>query len=332
MSTPYSHPLAQTGGGFGVSAFLQFQACYVGQLLVFEESERCLSQLLGITVSGRQVQRMCEYYGTVLESRQDASILVGETSEVFAGKEMERHYALMDGSFYMTREEDPWMEAKLARVFNARDCMDHGGNLERGWIRQSQYLPHLGNSKDFLVKLDYLIHSLKNIVLIADGARWIWDWVEANHPEALQILDFFHAMEHLWQFARAWYKDESEQKTWVEGRKKLLLDDGVAQLVAELEAMPPPVSKAAGDERQNLITYYRKNIKRMMYKTFYDHGLMIGSGAMESANKNILQKRLKLSGQRWSTTGWQAVANLRALDKSGHWKVMEQLTRGNLAA
>ena len=134
-------------------------------------------------------------------------------------------------------------------------------------------------------------------------------------------------MEHLCKFAKLFFKEEEIRKTWIEEQKEALLNDKVGEVIAELKNLPKTRSQAKEDEKQRLIRYYEKNKKRMMYKSFREKGLMIGSGPIESAHRSVLQKRLKLSGQRWSNRGLQAMANLRTLDKSGKWKEMIRLTQ-----
>ena len=75
-----------------------------------------------------------------------------------------------------------------------------------------------------------------------------------------------------------------------------------------------------------------KNQGRMQYKTYREKGLMIGSGPIEAAHRSVLQKRLKLSGQRWTRKGLQAIANLRTLEKSNQWEHMVELVQKQKAA
>lgn len=328
---PRSHALCRVGGGFGISSYLQYLGCYMGQKEVFQEASESIGRLTGAELSAKQVERLCHYYGTLLESELEASILAGETADTFTGKEAQPHYLMADGALFMTRE-DSWKEAKLARIFRSGDCLDLGGEDARGWIRESQYVVHLGGCKEFLEKLEYRIHSLKRIVIVADGAPWFWDWVESHYPDMLQILDFYHATQHLWAFARERFKDESERKQWGQAMTGLLLEDGIDEVLEELLNMEKSTSKAAEKARMSLIRYYKTHQKRMKYKTFRDQGLLIGSGPIESAHRDVLQERLKLSGQRWTFAGWQAVANLRALEKGSQWHRMIAFTQDNRAA
>ena len=113
-------------------------------------------------------------------------------------------------------------------------------------------------------------------------------------------------------------KDNVERRQWLEEQKQRLKADGVEQVVEDLKkivANTPEADKAL----KNVIRYYESNMDRMKYGTFLEKGYLIGSGAIESAHRNVIQQRLKLSGQRWSIQGAQRIANLRAYKKSKRW-------------
>jgi len=94
---------------------------------------------------------------------------------------------------YLTRE-DKWKEMKLGRIFKDEDDIEI--SRHRGMIAQSNYVCHLGFHVDFFEKLSVYVETLKNPVFINDGARWIWNWVDAYYSGAVQILDYFHAQEN----------------------------------------------------------------------------------------------------------------------------------------
>ena len=160
--------------------------------------------------------------------------------------------------------------------------------------------------------MEYHIEGLKNKVFIADGATWIWNWVEDTYPDSIQIVDFFHAKEHLCGFANAHFKEKAQAKEWMDLQGDILISKGVGPIIKALKALE------ASQKQKQLLNYYRKNEKRMQYHTFREKGLLIGSGAIESAHKDVLQQRLKLSGQRWSMKGLQQMAQLRVVYKSGN--------------
>ena len=291
--------------------------CYVGQHLVFEDAEEVINTLTGAQVNAKQIERMCHHYGNSLEQQQLHSIEVKGYEEVLPQESEKRHYVSVDGSMYYTREED-WKEIKLGRIYKEEDLLKISKN--RCELQSSTYVAHLGASKDFLPKMEYYIENIKNKIFIADGATWIWNWVEDTYADCEQIVDFFHAKEHLCEFAKEYFKDKSYREQWIEQQSEVMLNKGISPVIKTLHKLTKKTEKL-----RQLIGYYTNHQKRMQYHLFKEKGLIIGSGAIESAHKDVLQKRLKLSGQRWSKKGLQEMAQLRVAYKSGKWNQIIKL-------
>ena len=236
---------------------------------------------------------------------------------------------MVDGSMLFTREES-WKEVKLGRIFKESDSMDVSG--KRGWIRHSLYESYLGKSHLFTDRMDRLLGSYSGIserlVFVADGARWIWKWVSEAYPESTQILDWYHALEHLYDFAKVCFTDDQEAyKLWVCEQKKLLENSKVKEVLENMKKLDLK-KKIQQQERAKLITYYTENQTRMDYKRYKNIGTgIIGSGAIEAANREVIQKRMKLSGQRWSKIGAQNMLTLRSTRLSGKWENVLNLIR-----
>ena len=246
-------------------------------------------------INAKQIERLCHYYGQGLEDDLLRNIEVNAYEEVLPEVSEKPHYVSVDGSMYYTREED-WKEIKLGRIYKHEDLMEV--SKDRCELLSSDYVAHLGSSKDFLPKMEYYIENIKNKVFIADGARWIWNWVEDTYPDCEQIVDFFHAKEHLCEFAKEHFKDKSYREKWIDKQSEVMLNKGISPVIKTLNKLPEKTEKL-----RQLIGYYTNHQKRMQYHLFKEKGLVIGSGAIESAHKDVLQKRLKLSGQRWTKRG-----------------------------
>lgn len=301
-----------------ISSFAQEAMCYMGQHLVFKEAEEVINTLTGANVNAKQIERLCHCYGQSLEDGLLDNIQVNGYEEVLPEESEAFHYVSVDGSMYLTREED-WKEVKLGRIYGDRDIVEVSkGRCE---LRGSTYIAHLGASKEFLPKMEYHVENLKNKVFIADGATWIWNWVEDTYPGCIQIVDFFHAKEHLCEFAKDYFKDLGQRSDWIELQSQAMLDKGITPVLRTLEGLPRRTEKLG-----KLIGYYKNHEKRMQYHVFREKGLQIGSGAIESAHRDVLQKRLKLPGQRWTMEGLQQMAQLRATYKSGKWESVKKLS------
>ena len=286
---------------------------YAGQLDCYAKSDEILNRFLSVEVNPSQVYRVTNHISEQLKEESDEAerILPPVTKD-------EILYAEADGSMISTREEG-WKEVKLARLFKSSDCLNP--NTESAWLQQSQYIAHFGNSKDFCQKTEQAIDSygfLKSrLVFITDGATWIKNWIEDSYPEAIAILDYYHACEHLHDFIESAMKSESEEvrKKWFEEQKKLLLESDVGQVIKNIEK-----TNAKMSEKTKLISYYQTNMERMNYKLYRQLGCgIIGSGAIESAHRTVIQKRMKLSGQHWSREGVNNMLRLRVISMNKQW-------------
>lgn len=197
----------------------------------------------------------------------------------------------------LTREDD-WKEVKLCRLFSESHSLSVcEGRRE---LSASHYAGHIGGVKDFFKKLDAMADSLERAVFIADGAKWIWNWVSGHYPDAVEILDFYHGKEKIAHFARESFA-KGDCKAWVDEQDRLLLEDenGVSQVRKNVEALAVKGLKAVQSQRR-LLTYLENNSHRMKYKSYLEAGYLIGSEAIESAHRAVIQSRMKLSGQRWT--------------------------------
>jgi hypothetical protein len=308
--------LCQNTEQYGISSRLQEIMCLLGQGYVFEEGGHILSELLGIDISSRQIQRVSEHYGSEIEKEQETYVSGKEEAPAVKLKTKDDPvYMMFDGCMLFSREEG-WKEMKVGRLFNGQSCVQVQQNRKE--IMQSQYVCHFGGHKEFLAKWECYTESYKHKVFIADGAKWIWNWVEDCYPDAVQILDFFHAVEKIGTFAANQYIDEKERCGWLDKQKQRLRNNEADKIIEELKNTLSR-TKECDKWRTDAIGYYENNLDRMQYKTYLSKGYIIGSGAIESAHRNVIQQRLKLSGQRWSVKGAQFIANLRAYKKSERW-------------
>lgn len=317
-----NHKLAQTNSTFGISKKLQEVICLVGQSQVFADGETLFSEMMGISVCGKQIQRVSEYYGQRIEETEAKSIEQGEPSPL-TGNGTDITYVMPDGSMLFTRENG-WKEIKVARLFSQSDNIAIQEN--RNEIAENLFVCHLGGLQGFLKKLEHYADDYKKKVCIADGAKWIWLWATSAYPEMTQILDFFHALEKLGDFASKQFIDEGIRQKWMSDQKERLLNNGVDEVIEMLTQLKAR-NKEAEKLRIDVTRYYQNNKIRMQYKTYQEAGYLIGSGPIESAHRHVVQQRLKLSGQRWSEKGAQQIVNLRAYQKSNRWTELVNLIK-----
>ena len=312
---------------FGISPLMQELMTYAGHLDCYAKSDEILNRFLSVDVSISQVYRVTNHISEQLKEEEDAlERLLPPVSKD------EVLYVEADGSMISTRKEG-WKEVKLARLFKSSDCLNP--NTESAWLQQSQYVAHFGNSKEFCEKSEKVIDSYGNLksrlVFITDGATWIKNWIEISYPQSIAILDYYHACEHLHNFVENGMKSEEEtlRKKWYEKQKELLLESQVEQVIKHIE-----LTNARTKEKEKLINYYLSNIKRMDYKLYRQLGCgIIGSGAIESAHRTVIQKRMKLSGQHWSRDGVNNMLRLRVFSMNKQWcKVINLLRKPSARA
>ena len=318
MEVKKNHLLSQTKTSFKISPYFQTKLCYVGQKEVFAEGSTDIEEFLGVKISAKQIENVSHYWGEEYGKLMD--------SENFEKTKRSKglHYVMMDGAMILSREPS-WKEVKLGRIFKADDAYVLGNEENaRGWIRQSNYTAHLGNCHDFFDKMSPKVDLLEEFIGIADGAKWIWEWFDQHYPTAPQILDYWHGVEHLWKFAKLVFKTGEEQKRWIEQQEKLLWEDNIEQVILEISDLVV-TKKSVIQEKESLLTYLKNNKARMKYGTFKNKGWLVGSGAIESAHRTVIQKRMKLSGQRWTLNGAQQILNLRVAHKNENWTQVVQL-------
>lgn len=305
-----------------MTAKVQSEVCLLGQIGVYREASELADKLLGISISDQQIRRVCTTYGNLLEKAIESNLESFIPKLEDTNKE-DPTYLMMDGSMLFTREGG-WKELKLARVFNGSKVIDI--QRDRSEIMDTVYCSHLGSIHEFFPKLERHITSYNHLVVVGDGASWIWNWCEDNYPGCIQILDFYHAKEKLVIVSNAHFRDHEKKKSWLGKQLELLRTDGVYKVIDNVKSMPcnNDVSKEA---KSKLLKYYEEHEERMRYKTFRDKNYMIGSGPIEAAHRSVIQQRMKLSGQKWSINGANAIATLRCYSYSNAWSIVEQIIK-----
>lgn len=316
-----SHRFHQALATSSVSPYFQELLVYMGQSICYQQASEMIEKLLGIGTNAMQIQRLTTIYGAqvgeLLEHTRAAEAI--EADQIM--------YAQVDGGMLLTREQG-WQEAKLGRVFSsqARYACASG----RGAVHGSEYAAHLGSHQDFEAKMSVVTDKYEplgeRLVFISDGAPWIANWINAAYPKASQILDYYHAKEHLGQFAVSYFSDKQAASEWIERVGEQLLEEGITTAVHSIQALPKR-NKTIEKQRNNLLKYYSNNAYRMDYPSYLTRNWCIGSGAIEAAHRTVSQQRLKLSGQRWTRHGAQCVLNLRVLRMSNRWHELQQLVK-----
>lgn len=168
------------------------------------------------------------------------------------------------------------------------------------------------------------------VVVVGDGAEWIWNRA-TMFVHRCEILDYWHALEHAWEFARLRYGDDSARADrWVHEIGVDLRAGKVDEVVARLRRLRPKTPPVR-ESWQALIRYYSDNARRMRYDEYLRRGYGIGSGAVESAHKQVVQARFRQAGMRWSEAGARRLLALRLLLLNDNWARLDRLRMVSLA-
>lgn len=310
--------------GQKLSPYLKEKLVYIGQLDCYERGSEIANQLMNVCTNDTAIYRLTDQVGAAckkVDLEEDYRAPIELDDEEFL-------YVQSDGSMLLTRTSG-WKEVKLGRVFRSKSM--HIQSADRQWIRQSEYVAHLGSHTSFENQMSKVIdepyrQNEARIVFITDGAKWQWKWVEAEYPNAIQILDFYHVMEHVGKYISVCYKRKQVVKKMMEKLGHILKHKGVFSLSNYLKNIPR-VTKIQKEEYQKLMTYVNNNRSRMEYPRYLAKGLLIGSGAIEAAHRTVLQRRMKLSGQRWSESGLENMIKLRTMKMSGYWDKVISIIR-----
>jgi hypothetical protein len=313
-----------------ISAGLDELLAYVGSLLPFDEAAGLLEKLSGLHVSSRRIRQSTERLGQRVQAQEEQAI-----AAAWAGTEPlappapqaapQRLSISMDGMIVLMRHQQG-KEQKLGAVYTtrAKPSPQRPQELE---VRAEQISFYTAQADAatfgrglWLEAQRRGVAQAEEVVVIGDGAHWIWRLAEEHFPDATQILDWYHASQYVWQAARAIYGETSEMgKQWAQHRLDQLWDGQVDPLLSCLKEHDR--HRAV----QETIAYFTHNRQRMDYPHYRALGLQIGSGTIESGCKHVIAHRLKQAGMRWSEEGAQAVAKLRARLKSNRWDETAQL-------
>lgn len=299
---------------------------YAGQLDAYGKANEILQKFLSAKVSTTQVFRLTDLYGGELAKQHDFTQRVQPPLQ-----KAETLYVEADGSMILTREKG-WKEVKVGQVFRSCDCLHPEG--KPGMITHSQYLSQPGGYKSFTDKMEALIEDYtmrgEQLVFLTDGAPWLKNWIEDAFPKATSILDFYHLLQHLYEFSKDFFQDQAEGKEWVGRQKERLLKSKAEEVIANIEALPAVRKKKM--MKAKLLMYLKASQDRMDYQGYQTIGCgIIGSGAVESAHRTVVQKRMKLSAQRWSGPGAAHMLNLRVIHMNQQWDKVIGLAKTNFA-
>ena len=313
----------------------------------FEEAKEVVERFLLVKVSPNTIRNECQRFGRLQATQEREWISTSQDAEVYrerqrtATERPKRVYGSLDGAQAPLKGE--WREMKTGCWYEVESVpkqrvpahrRDKVGEMGALRAKEISYYCDLERASTFgelvwATGCQRKADLAEEVVFVADGAAWIWKLVDFYYPDAVQIVDWFHAEEYLPPIAeRAFEQDQDERTQWLEQVKEDLWEGRVDDVIAACQQLAE--HPRAGPEAQKASTYYNNNQKRLRYAEFRRDGYMIGSGTVESACKQIVTNRLKRSGARWTEDGATETAKARAAWLSGHWDQLATM-RGHLS-
>lgn len=308
----------------------------------YKDAERRMQEDYGICVSDDRIRDIVNFIGGLVYAEDERiaqeAISGYNPFQVMAGRRRGRPprdaftlYLETDGAMFNTRgkgkDGSSWKENKLGIAFRSDRLIishDEEGNEirrlgEREYISVTEGVEKLREHILALAIRNGLMDA-RAVVILSDGALWIRKTRERHFPFATQILDLCHLKENVSKFAQYHFKnDKSRYVPWV---KKVsdLLEDGKWRDVLELDEIALYKTKDTPAGIVNLYSYIFNNRDMIDYPSYKSKGYFVGSGAIESGNKTVMQARLKQAGMRWCVSNAQVVLSLRAKLESGLWE------------
>lgn len=315
-----------------VSARLSSELAMLGVLTAFGEAAKLVKALLFIEVSPTTVQQETQRFGEY-RLRQEQAWQAKATDLAHLNRRQGHHrppqrlYGSLDG--VMTPVDEEWRELKVGCWYEV-EVTQGKRRCEGGGERQARRAQNLRYFCDFASPTEFgeqvwaagctvQADRAQEVVFVADGAAWIWRLVEHHFPQAVQIVDWYHAVTYLAPIVQAAFgKQDPRGKAWLTRVRKLLWHGQVHQVMQHCQRLLQRVP-TAGEPIRKALTYYANNAHRMDYARLRQAGYFIGSGSVESACKQIGTQRLKRAGARWSSKGARLVAKARAAWLSNDW-------------
>jgi hypothetical protein len=321
-----------------ISAELESLLGMTGALMTFGKGSDLFTRLTLVDSSAQTMDKATQNMGAEVvylekewrEKSEDGLTLVRQER---VPKDERRLYGSLDATKVHTHEREDeedqgWRDLKVGAWFES-DAPPPQEPLE-DWDVQARNLTYycdFTEAKEFgkllwATGIQREALKAKEIIFLGDAAEWIWNLAQEHFPRAVQIVDWFHAAEHLELVAKAVFEEEEARKTWLKDVRQSLWDGqvlSVIQACAALAAQGP-----GANEARKAVTYFTNNALRMDYAAFRKAGYQIGSGTVESACKQLGIQRMKVPGATWDLQGARLTAKARAALLSDQWDTLAQ--------
>jgi hypothetical protein len=327
----------------GISAEVERLGAMTGTLLPFGKGRDLFEALTLVSLSDQTMDKATQAYGAAAMGREQAWQATAYDQDELQRRKREarkplRLYGAIDATKVHTRgvEEYPWRDLKVGAWFEARGKPPKTPDGQ--WCIQAEnihYYADICPASEFgsllwATGVQHHAQLAREVIILGDGAEWIWKLVGEHFPKAVQILDWFHATEYLMPVAKAAFSAEEAQDVWVNQAKQALWDGKIDEVVTACLELAR--TQDSSDPAFVAARYFDQNRERMDYPAYRRQGYQIGSGTIESAAKQIGTMRMKVAGATWNEDSARKVAKARAAYLSNEWEALAAYRALPLAA
>jgi hypothetical protein len=332
---PRDHALGVTGGSLSPGVLRMVGR--VGAMVSFEEGHELLAELAGVDVAIKHVERAAEALGREVAEDERCRVEAPVAEEAVAPT----LYLGMDGTGVPVRKTElvdrpgkqpdgtaKTREVKLVTVWSAEGRDKKGTPVrDKGSISYSAAIESAATRDTDKHPAEFVQRVVREAtrrgfdqaprqVVLGDGALWIWNLADEHFPGAIQIVDLYHAKEHLSDVAKAIYGAGSNLgEQWAKQQRNQLDDGSINDILTALD-----VHAQANEKARKCVDYVTRNRNRMRYPEFRAQGLCVGSGVVEAGCKTAIGVRCKRAGMHWTVAGADAIIALRCCILSGRFE------------
>jgi hypothetical protein len=318
---------------FKMTVDMMLKVAYIAQNQGSYEAAQEMLGIMGFAVNDDTIRLVVNHIGSLVFQDDCNKTAIAEMHYIkgdcpFALNREGVLYIQTDGAALNTRhtnesKSSTWRENKLGLFFssdNIRYWKDKHGNRQHQ-INKKEYISYIGNADIFkyhlfsgAIKNGY--GSYKTTVILSDGATWIANIAKEMYINAYHILDFYHFAEHIYEYSKKIYNlPDDKAKLWAHKICEAAKKSDYSFVFKEINN-----SKGIDNDKESLLTYINNHSHMIDYNKYINLGFFIGSGAIESGNKIVLQERLKRAGQRWNSETAQFLLTLKAKQASKLWE------------
>jgi hypothetical protein len=308
----------------GITLRARRMACLAGVNDPFRKAERLLQELSGWSLDAETLRRCCHTEASRAAATREGRV---ELPTAFAQAAGDRELHIDAGK---VNTPEGWRDVKVA-VFACRERAEGASSEEFGQRELPEpsvrsVVAAVEEAEAFGARCQRESERLglkdpRRLSVLGDGAEWIWNLADVRFGGASQLLDVYHAVEHLAEVGRAAVGDGEPLTSWLASARRKLIADGYAG-VCEVVAQPladPEAQRCVGEVAGAVLNYFAGHRCRMGYAVRLHRGQVIGSGLVEGTIKELVNLRMKRTGARWRAERVGRFVELLALSKSPEW-------------